>query len=143
MEFNSNGTKSYMKVSLLLCTVFVLHLIITPVAYAQGLNLIPTMKRTSPSTRHNKPYRQAGEHYLISEFSGNEILTGVEVNHIISRNLHEFQRLLRTILNISTIAFTCFGVLLFGLHYSTKKKTQRIPVIAMSIGGHDPPQVFI
>lgn len=133
MNLYRKSTNTFLRVSYLLSAVFLLQLIVTPISYTQGLNIAP---------KQSNPFRQHAQVFIISDFTGNEILTDVETNHFISRNLRDFQRLLNRILNTLSLPFVSFGILLCYFLPSFRKPEQNIPVLATSMGGHAPPQRF-
>jgi hypothetical protein len=133
MNLYRKSTKSFLDISCVLSAVFLLQLIATPISYTQGITIAP---------KQNNPFRQLGQVFIMSDFTGNEILTDVESNHVISRNLRDFQRLLNRILNTSALPLVSFAVLLCYYIPSFRKPEQKIPVLAISMGGHAPPQKF-
>ena len=133
---------TFMQILLTLCAVFLLHIILSPLAYLQELTFQSRVTRSSSSAKQTSPIERFGESYIISDFAGNDILTDFENNHIINRNLGDFRRLLINVINTFMLPLVSFGVLLYCVYIINKKPKQQIPVMAISIGGHAPPQEF-
>jgi len=140
MSIYKKSTATFIRISLMLGAVFLLQHITAPISYIQGLNFYSGKTPSSTRVKHTYPVHNFTEYYIIADFTGTEILTDIEINHAISNNQGDFQRLMSRVMNTLYLPLISFGILLYCFCAIKKRPEQIIPVIARSIGGHAPPQ---
>lgn len=119
------------RIALILGITILFHLILTPLAYTQNLG------RTSE--KQVSPHLHGDNVYIINEVTNYELLSDIRINSILDKNLRDFHRLLRQVLDASVIPDISFALLLvYSLTYF-KKTQRRKSLIACSLGGHAPP----
>ena len=111
----------------------VLQLILSPLVLSQSVN---------PSAQ--KQYLpQCEEAFIMNDLNGYELLNNIGINHIIGRNVRDFQRLLSPVLDTDLLPILTLGILLVDTLTYLKKKRQCIPILATSLGGHAPPYIAV
>lgn len=119
------------RISLIIGMTILVHLTLTPLAYTR--NLEPASgKQYTPLQHHN-------DVYFISEVTNYELLSDIRINNILGRNLRDFQRLLKQVLDTRVLPATTFVILLIYTLTYLKKSGRRKSLIAYSLGGHAPP----
>ncbi|MBP1756822.1 MAG: hypothetical protein H6Q59_3220 [Firmicutes bacterium] len=119
------------KIAMILGTTILVHLFLTPLAYTQNL------ERTSE--KQYSPHLHGDEVYIINEVTNYELLSDIRVNSILGKNLKDFQRLLKQVLDTRVLPITTFALLLIYTLTYFKKTQRRKSLIACSLGGHAPP----
>lgn len=122
-----------------LCILFILLLMLTPLTYVRKNYIQAGSKSSSTAANHSSPIERLGQAYLISEMTGNEILTDIEINYMISRHVRDIKRLLRDVINTFVLPALSIKFLLLCTLIFNKKIQQNIPEMAVSLGGHAPP----
>lgn len=134
MNFYKKNLSASIRMSLLLSTTFLVHLMVTPLAYNQNINPIPL--------KHINPFTQYNQVLITNDLNGYELLSRIEINPVISRNLRDFQKLLKRVLSASVLPFITFVILLIYTINYLKKKQRRRSLIASYLGGHAPPEML-
>jgi hypothetical protein len=121
------------KISMLIGTTILVHLVLTPLAYTQNLE--------TSSGKYNNPYKQYEDAYIINEVTNYEILSDQKINSILGRTLRDWGRLLKRVLDTAALPMITFTIsLIYTLTYF-KKTQKRKSLLAISLGGHAPPEI--
>ncbi|MHB8127834.1 MAG: hypothetical protein ACYDEX_02430 [Mobilitalea sp.] len=131
MSLCRKSTKTFTCILFLLCAVFLLHLIITPMA----------VNRFSNATNKQSPFHLLARSFIVVDFTGNEILTDMEINHVINRNLRDFQRQIARTFDALGVLVVGLGLMLYYMQSLIRKVDQRKPILSTSVGGHAPPMM--
>lgn len=119
------------RIALILGMTILVHLALTPLAYTK--NLEPT------AGRQYTPLLHYNDVYIINEVKNYEILSDIRVNSILNRNLRDFQRLLKQVLDVRVIPVVTYAILLIYTLTYFKKTRRKKSLIACFLGGHAPP----
>jgi hypothetical protein len=119
------------KISLLIGTTILMHLMLTPLAYTG--NLEPS------SGKPHTSFTLSEDAYIINEVNNYELLSDVKIKSIVSRNLRDYDRLLKSALDTMVQPIISITILLIYTLTYFKKKHRRRSLIAFSLGGHAPP----
>ncbi|MDF2907920.1 MAG: hypothetical protein K0R34_3241, partial [Herbinix sp.] len=106
-------------------------LLLTPVAYTRNLEATAAKKHT--------PFTLSEDAYIVNEVNNYEILNDVKINSILSRNLRDFQRLLKLVIDTTLQPILTFAILLIYTLTYFRMTRQRKSLLAFSLGGHAPP----
>jgi hypothetical protein len=142
MSVYKKNTRSFISILLIVGIVFFMHLIITPLSLTQGLSTGTRVAGTGVATTARTPIRLFGKSFIVADFTGNEILTDMEIIYTINRDLRDFQRIINRLLQSLGLSFVSLSVLIYYILYSYIKVEQKKSVLAISIGGHAPPHHF-
>ena len=119
------------RISLLIGTTLLMHLMLTPLAFTK--NLEPA------SGKPNTSFALSKDAYIINEVNNYELLSDVKIKSIVGRNLREFERLLRKVLDTTVQPIISIVILLIYTQTYFKKIQRRRSLLAFSLGGHAPP----
>lgn len=119
------------RISLLIGTTLLMHLMLTPLAFTK--NLEPT------SSKPNTSFAFSKDAYIINEVNNYELLSDVKIKSIVGRNLREFERLLKRALDTTVQPIISIVILLIYTQTYFKKIQRRRSLMAFSLGGHAPP----
>jgi hypothetical protein len=86
-----------------------------------------------------QPLTHAERLYFISAFSGNEMLSDVEVHLIVNRNLQSISNIILRIHQILSPSIG-FCVMLYCFGYVIRKKRRHKSILSRFLGGHAPPK---
>ncbi len=142
MSIYRKNTKRYFSILLNISTVFLLHLAFTPLAYTESFNLISNIGESGKATNMQTPFRRF-EALIVADFAVIELPTDMETNHFINRNRQDIQRLLNRVFNACILPVLSLGILIYSVRALRRKPVRQECVLAISLGGHAPPQNFI
>jgi predicted PurR-regulated permease PerM len=128
---------------LIIGAVFLMHLIMAPLTFTQIQSTVKNVDRAGNVPKPYSPFQHVGESFIISDFSGIEILTNMEVNHIIDRNIRDFQRIINRSFQSTVLPIINLGILIYYSLYVSRRLYQKKSVLATSNGGHAPPQRMV
>lgn len=131
MSRNIRKAEHITRIALTLGLTILVHLALTPLAYTKNLEAAEG-KQYTPLLHYN-------DVYFINEVKNYEILSDIRINNILSRNLRDFQRLLKQLLNTGVLPVASYVILLIYTLTYFKKVGRRKSLIACSLGGHAPP----
>ena len=134
MSRNMGRVAMIKRISSLIGSTLLIHLIITPLAYTTNL-VMTSGKQYTPTTLSE-------DAYIINEVNNYEILNDVKINSNLNRNLREFQRLLKRLLDATIQPVLMIATLLIYPLSFFKSTRRRKSLLAYSLGGHAPP-VFL
>ncbi len=119
------------RISLLIGTTIFMHLILTP--------LVCT-KNPEPTTgKQHTSFTLSDDAYIINEVTNYELLSDVKIKSIVSRNLRDFVRLFKRVLDTAVLPIISIAILLiYTLTYFGEIHSRK-PLLAFSLGGHAPP----
>jgi hypothetical protein len=142
MSVYRKNTRPFISILLIIGIVFFMHLIITPLSLTQGQSSVGRVADARESTTARTPIRLFGKSFIVADFTGNEILTDMEIIYTINRDIRDFQRIINRLLQSLGLSIISLSILIYYILYSYKKMEQKKSVLAISIGGHAPPQSF-
>ncbi len=119
------------RISLLIGTTILVHLMLTPLAYTRILEPASGKQHTS--------FTLSEDAYIINEVNNYELLSDVKIKSIVSRNLRDFQRLLKRVLDTTVQPVITIAILLIYALTYYKTTYRRKSLLAFSLGGHAPP----
>ncbi len=122
------------RISSLIGSTLLIHLILTPLAYTTSL-VMTSGKQYAPTTLSE-------DAYIINEVNNYEIINNIKINSILNRNLRDFQRLLKRLLDATLQPVLIIAALLIYPLSVFKSMRRRKSLLAYSLGGHAPP-VFL
>ena len=129
-----------MNMASLLCVIFFISIVATPSFYGNSGNYELRTKLPINNSRNTILIIQEGKTYFIEENSISELLSDLERSFIASRSIQNFQHLILRFLNI-LLPFAGFCVLVCCFGYFNRKKVRPKSIMALSMGGHAPPQI--
>lgn len=116
---------------MLIGTTILMHLILTPLAYTRNLEPSSDKPRTS--------FTLSEDAYIINEVNDYELLSDVKIKSIVSRNLRDYDRLLKRVLDTMVQPIISIAILMIYTLSYFKKIQRRRSLLAFSLGGHAPP----
>ncbi len=135
MKIYNKRADAMLVIALLLSAIILIHLMLTPLAYTQKLDL--------KVTRHTLPLLQYEEVFLTNEVINFELFGNIRISPVLCKNLKEYQRLLQRMFYISLVfAVTYVILLVYTLTYDKKIRRKR-SLLAISLGGHAPPAMTL
>jgi hypothetical protein len=108
-----------------------MHLILTPLVYTR--NLEPSSDKPLTS------FTRSEDAYIINEVNNYELLSDVKIKSIVSRNLRDYDRLLKRALDAMVQPIISIAILMIYTLSYFKKIQRRRSLLAFSLGGHAPP----
>ena len=141
MSLCRKRTKTFTGILFLFCAVFLLHLIITPMAVTKNSDNSSAISRFSNATNKQSPFQLLAKSFIVVDFTGNEILTDMEINQVINRDLRDFQRLIDRTFNALVVSIVGLELTLYYMQSIIGKVDQRKPILSTSVGGHAPPMM--
>ena len=124
--------ENIMKLSLLIGTTILMHLLLTPLAYTKSLE--------QAAGRQYNPFTLSRDAYFINEGKNYELLSDIRIKSILGRNLSNCGRLLNRVLDTALQPVLTYLIfLIYSLTYY-KKVQRRRSLLALSLGGHAPPE---
>ncbi len=119
------------RISLLIGTTILMHLILTPLVCTKNPEPISGKPHTS--------FTLSDDAYIINEVTNYELLSDVKIKSIICRNLRDFERLLKRMLDTTVQPIISISILLIYTLTYFKKTHRSKSLLAFSLGGHAPP----
>lgn len=130
-QYNKRRAENVKGISLLIGTIILMHLMLTPLAYTKILE--PTSGKPRTSLALSK------DAYIITEVNNYELLSDVKIKSIVSRNLRDFERLLKRALDTMVQPIISIAILMIYTLTYFKRMQRRKSLLAFSLGGHAPP----
>jgi hypothetical protein len=125
---------------LILCITFLLFAVAVPsVTGANPIRLTGGGTSRSRVTDVRTTAQKDGRAYFLTAFSGNEIISAIEVNLLTDRSNRDFRGLLFRF-NKLLLPIISLGVLVLCFGHVIDKKDRHKSILAVSLGGHAPPQ---
>ncbi|MDD3173854.1 MAG: hypothetical protein PHF63_09365 [Herbinix sp.] len=141
MTISRKSTSQFTCILFLLGIMFFLILILTPSVYNQTGNSVSGKSLSGSMTDKDTPINHVRS-FIITILIENEILTDVTANHTINRSLQEGRKLITIVSYILAVLLTGYGVLVHYKRYLIRETDQNLSLIAISKGGHAPPQAI-
>jgi hypothetical protein len=104
MRYYWKRRKSDQLLASLLSIVFLCMLTLLPLVYSNKL--------TTSDRSYYTPFQQFDEAYIINDYTGNELLSYIEVNHFFGRNLRDFQRIFYRNMEAVLLPVISLGIIL-------------------------------
>lgn len=126
---------------LLSIMITLLYLVVIPSAYKQttsqttGINISNNLNNKTPMKHTGRTA------FLMAVFNENEFLTEVVTGYIINSNVQDYTKLLKIVFSVFIVMLTSFGALIHYRKNFNGKMNRPKSVIALSKGGHAPPQI--
>jgi hypothetical protein len=114
------------------------------IVFLWQLTLLPQASHdnfTNDDHNYYTSFKQYEEAYIINEFTGNELLNYIEINHILGRNIRDFQRIFYRNMEAVLLPVISLGIALFYTLTCSRRLKQRISILSTSLGGHAPPDM--
>ena len=131
MSRNMGRAAMIKRISSLIGSTLLIHLIITPLAYTTNL-VMTSGKQYTPTTLSE-------DAYIINEVNNYELLSDVKIKSVISRNLREFERLFKRALDTTVQPIITIAILLIYTMTYFRKTHRSKSLLAFFLGGHAPP----
>ncbi|MDF2511776.1 MAG: hypothetical protein K0S04_1642 [Herbinix sp.] len=129
----------YFTIALVMSIIFTANLVISPAVTIQEENKVVYTGISNHLIDVQLPLTHAERTYFMNTFSGNEMLSDVEVHLIVNRNLQSISNI---ILRINQILSPSIGfcVMLYCFGYVIRKKRRHKSILSRFLGGHAPPK---
>ncbi len=121
----------------MLCAALIISIFGAPSLHINSVQRVNNTPRTT--ARPGPMALRESSINFIEETSMSEILGEIERSYITNRYIRRFQSTVLRILNI-LLPFAEFCVLVYCFGYFNRKKYRQESVMALSMGGHAPPQ---
>lgn len=131
MSQNKRQAEMINRLSLLIGTTLLLHLMLTPLVYTGSIELT--------SGKQYSRFALSEDAYIINEVNNYEILNDVRIKSILNRNLRDFQRLLKRALDTTLQPVLTIAIILVYILTNLGSTKRRKSLLAFSLGGHAPP----
>lgn len=142
MNFSRKNTKRYSYFLMLSGIAFLLCFAITPPAYKLNGKIFPYESSSENVTAVHKPMRQ-NVSYLIANISNYELLADVVLQHYVVRNIQNSGQKPAVLFDMLTVLLTAYFIIKLTDRYYKHVNDHNIPLLALSKGGHAPPQALI
>ncbi len=135
MGINKNRNENTTRVSLLISSAILLHLMLTPLAYTTNLE--------TSSGKQYTLFIMSQDAYIINEVNNYELINNIKINSVLGRYLKDFERLLKRVLDSTILPVLTIAILLIYTKTYSVSTYRRKSLLAFSLGGHAPPMYWI
>lgn len=140
MNFYKKRSKRFIYMAMLVASVLLVYLLLTPFLYNQGGEALNERNRSAGVSEQRLQIRQERNiSFILPWATENEYAIDMASYHMMSRS----QQVNRQIPNPVTYSFAVllvtFGIIIRKSRYQVGKTDNHIGVLAKSLGGHAPP----